>query len=160
MSKPNAIQDAFSILILLIGLFTCFNGFLCDFVDDFFNYFTDALFGGFVLSSYLITLVLHLCRLFRISFSPRKGERIIAIIYILLFIISSYSFGIFIAFGLGNFRIDTPRWLIVRNFISIPFLVFCALWLAIRCVLFLINGRSPIIKEEPPTPTSDTTSTH
>ena len=151
MSKRIVIQDAFSILILIIGLFTCFNGFLCDFSDAFFRYSTDVLFGIFVLSSFLITLVLHLCRLFRISFSPRKRERIIAVIYILLFIISFYFIRIFIVFGLCNFSFDSPGWLMVRNYISIPFLVFCALWLFIRCVSFLKNGRSSIVKEEPPT---------
>ena len=152
MTKRNVFQDALSIIILLLGLFTLFSGFLGDFISDIFLPFDciQALFGSFVLASFLVTLALNLFRLLRISFSSRKRERIIAAIYILLFVISSYSLCVFVIFGLFNNHIDTPEWLIVRNWISILFLVFCIIWLVIRCISILFNGRSAIVKEEFP----------
>jgi hypothetical protein len=157
MTKRDAFQDAFSVLIILIGLFVCFNGFLCDYVGGF-NSFSDALFGGVILSSCLITVLSHMCRLLRISFSLRKRERTIAAIYIGLFILSIYYILFFVVFGLFNYSVYDPKWLIVRNDTSLLFLVFCTIWLAIRCISFLRKGSSPIAKEETSKPASDTTS--
>ena len=126
--------------VLGLGLFTLLYGFDC--LD---------LIGVFFFPCFLATIVINLCLLFHIQFYPRKIERIIAIIYLILFVLSLYYLLFLTTFGLFNFRADAQRWDVIRIWVTVLFTDYCVLWLAVRCLRFLRLGYSPLLKDTPST---------
>ena len=92
-------------------------------------------------------MAINLCLLFHIQFIPRKVERIIAIIYLILFVLSLYFLLVLTAFGLFNFHAGALRWDVIRIWTTVLFTDYCVLWLAVRCLRFLRLGNSPLLKD-------------
>ena len=130
-----------SIAVMGLGLFTLICGFDC------FDYYI----GLFFFPCFLATIGINLCLLFHIQFMPRRIERIIAIVYLILFVLSLHLLLLFNGFGLFNFRADAERWDVTRIWITVLFMDYCVFWLAVRCVRFLRLGHSPLLKDTPST---------
>lgn len=148
--KPKALCDHWgkdaasavhSVSVLGLGLFALICGFDCliDLIEM----------GAFFFLCFLATIAINLCLLFHIQFIPRKIERIIAIIYLILFVLSLYFLSLINAFGLLNFPADAQRWDVIRIWITILFTDYCVFWLAVRCLRLLRLGHSPLMKDTP-----------
>jgi len=145
MTMRNIYYLVRSTVVLCLGLFTCFCCFDC----------LDAI-GMLFFPCFVATMAINLCLSFRIQFKPRKRERIIAIVYLILLVLSFHALLILNGFGLFNFRADAERWDIVRIYVAVLFTDYCVIWLAVRCVLFLRKGQSRLlIYTAPPGQTSD-----
>ena len=127
-----------SILVLGLGVFTCIFGYDCF-----------STLGVFFFPCFIGTMAINLCLLFRIQFFPRKREKTIALVYLILFGLSFYYLSFFSALGLFNFHADAEKWFVTRIWISVLFTDYCVIGLAIRCLHFLRSGRSRLLKESP-----------
>ena len=140
MTMRNIYSWVRSSVVLCLGLFTC----ICCF---------DCLYsiGMFFIPCFIATTAINLCLSLRIRFKPRKRERIIAIVYLILFVLSFHALLLLNGFGLFNFKADAERWDIVRIYVSVLFTDYCAIWLAVRCALFLRKGQSRLLMDTAPT---------
>ena len=125
-----------SVLVLALGLFT-------------FAYSFDCLqeFRFFFIPCFFATLAINLCLLFRVKFSSRRIEKILAVVYLILFAISFLFLYILTNFALFNWSVDADKWDVTRMWISVLFIDYCVIWLAIHCVAFLILGHSRLLKD-------------
>lgn len=125
-----------SALVLIFGLFTFVFGFDC--LQEFRFYFIPCFFA---------TLAINLCLLFRVKFSPRKIEKFLAAAYLILFAVSFVFLYIMTGFALFNWSANANEWDVARVSISVLFTDYCIVWLAVCCAVFLIRGRSHLIKD-------------
>ena len=139
MSTRRILYLIRSILVLGLGLFACIFGYDCV-----------KTFGVFFFPCFIGTMAINLCLLLGIQFFPRKREKTIALVYLILFGLSFYYLSFLTAIGLFNFHADAERWFVTRIWISVLFTDYCVIWLAIRCLLFLRSGRSRLLKDTPP----------
>ncbi len=125
-----------SALVLALGVFTFACGF--DSLQEFRFYFIPC---------FIVTLAINICLLFRVKFSPRKIEKLLAVVYLIIFAISFVFIYIMTGFALFNWSADADKWDVTRVSISVLFTDYCIVWLAIRCVVFLLRGRSRLVKD-------------
>ena len=105
MKQRSVIQDATCVLLILLLGYACashIGEIVSDVVQDIKDPYLwksvfgvtmellDYLFNLFVLLSLLVTIILHICRLLHVSFRPRKNEKIIALTYIIVFMLFSF----------------------------------------------------------------------
>lgn len=128
-----------SIIVLTLGLFTLFFSFDC--IQEF---------RFFFIPCFSTAMAINLCLLFGVTFAPRKVEKIIAISFLTLFILSLPFLYICTGFALFNWSEDAIHWDITRMWISVLFTDYCVIWLAIRCMRLLLRYHSPIVKESTP----------
>ena len=140
MTMRNIYSWVRSSVVLCLGLFTC----ICCF---------DCLYsiGMFFIPCFIATTAINLCLSLRIRFKPRKRERIIAIVYLILFVFSLHALLLLNGFGLFSFKADAERWDIVRIYVAVLFTDYCVIWLAVRCALFLRKGQSRLLMDTAPT---------
>ena len=127
------LQDIVSVLIVGLGVFVLF--------------FSDGVAGyvfkhnPFLFVSLLSAMAISICRLFRVDFKPRKAERIVAVVYLCLSLLLLFFNLEFTAFECFTFSVNSDPWDIRRITISVFFMVFCALWLAVQSAKLLVRTR-------------------
>lgn len=136
-----------SIIVLTLGLFTFIFSFGC--IQEFRLFFIPCFFA---------TMAINLCQIFAVKFAPRKVEKIIAISFLVLFVLSFPFLYIATGFALFNWSEDANHWDITRMWVSVIFTDYCVIWLVIRCVRLLLRCHSSIVKESTPL-VKDATST-
>ena len=127
------LQDIVSVLIIGLGVFVLF--------------FSDGVAGyvfkhnPFLFVSLLAAMAISICRLFRVDYKPRKAEKIVAVVYLCLSLLLLFFNLEFTAFECFTFSVDSDPWDMRRITISVFFMDFCALWLAVQSAKLLVRTR-------------------
>jgi len=119
-------------------------GFAWDLAEDFFGSpfdLVECLVGVFIFTSLAAVIATCICRLCRIHFQFRKVERIIAIVYLCLAVLSIYPLLFISAFATMTFYPDASPWLITRNILSVLAMVISVFWLAVLSARLLVRTR-------------------
>ena len=137
-------RDILCSLILGLAVFFFAGGFGWDLAEDFFGSPFDpveCLVGVFIFTSLAAAIATCACRLFRIHFKFRKVEKIIAIVYLCLAVLSIYPLLLISAFATMTFYPDADKWLIARNLISVLAMLLSVFWLAVLSARLLVKTR-------------------
>ncbi|MBR5678324.1 MAG: hypothetical protein IKX20_09320 [Paludibacteraceae bacterium] len=144
MRINQILLDILCILIIGLAVFFFAGGFAKDWAEDFFGSpfdLVDCLVGLFIITSLLAAIATCICRLCRIHFKFRKAERIIAIAYLCLAVLSIYPLLTISAFATLAFYPDASQWLIVRNNLSVLAMDLSVFWLAVLSAKLLVRTR-------------------
>ena len=102
----------------------------------------------FLFASMLLATAISICRLFRVNYKAREAEKIVAIVYLCLALLLFYFNLIFTTFECFTFSVDSDPWDIRRITISVFFMDFCALWLAVQSAKLLVKMRQQTVIAE------------
>ena len=144
MKINQILLDILCVLIIGLDVFYFAGGFGWDLAKDFFGspfYLVDCLVGLFIIISLLAAKATCICRLCRIHFKFRKTERIIAIVYLCLAVLSIYPLLIVSVFATMTFSPDASQWLITRNVLSVLAMDLSVFWLAVLSAKLLVRTR-------------------
>ena len=144
MKINQILLDILCVLIIGLDVFYFAGGFGWDLAKDFFGsqfYLLECLVGLFIIISLLAAIATCICRLCRIHFQFRKVERIIAIVYLCLAVLSIYPLLVISAFATMTFYPDASPWLITRNILSVLAMVISVFWLAVLSARLLVRTR-------------------
>ena len=97
--------------------------------------------GLFIFTSVSAAIATCICRLFRVHFIFREAERIIAITYLCLAVLSTYPLLVISAFATMTFSPDASNWLIIRNVLSVLAMDLSVFWLAVLSARLLVKIR-------------------
>lgn len=142
MGVRQILRDILSFLALGLAAFFFASGFAWDLAEDFFGSpfdFVECLVGLFIFTSLSAAIATCICRLCRIHFKFRKAEKVIAIAYLSLAVLSIYPLLIVSVFSTLTFSPDASQWLITRNILSVLAMVISVIWLAVLSVRFLVK---------------------
>ena len=141
MKTRQILQDIVSVLIIALGIFVLF--------------FSEGVAGyvfkhnPFLFVSLSAAMAISICRLFRVDYRPRKAEKIVAVVYLCLSLLLLFFNLEFTAFECFTFSANSDPWDMMRITISVFFMEFCALWLAIQSAKLLVRTRrKTVIVEE------------
>ena len=153
--------DILCFLILGLAVFFFAGGFAWDFAEDFFAFEShieavkglvegqvEGLVGLFIFISLLAAIATCICRLCRIHFKFRKVEKIIAIVYLCLAVLSIYPLLVISAFATMAFFPGASQWLITRNVLSVLAMLLSVFWLAVLSAKLLVRTRRQTIVSE------------
>ena len=144
MRIKQILRDILCFLILGLAVFFFAGGFAWDLAEDFFGSpfdLVECLVGVFIFTSLAAVIATCICRLCRIHFQFRKVERIIAIVYLCLAVLSIYPLLFISAFATMTFYPDASPWLITRNILSVLAMVISVFWLAVLSARLLVRTR-------------------
>ena len=144
MRIKQILSDILCFLILGLAVFFFAGGFAWDLAEDFFEIPFDAvevLVGLFIFTSVSAAAATCFCRLFRVHFKFRKAERIIAIAYLCLAVLSIYPLLIISVFATMTFFPEASQWLITRNILSVLAMDLSVFWLAVLSARLLVRTR-------------------
>ena len=141
MKTRQILQDSVSVLIVAFSIFVLFfSGGVAGYV---FKH------NPFLFVSLLSATAICICRLFRVDYKPKKAEKIVAVVYLCLALLLVFFNLEFTAFECFTFSVDSDPWDIRRITISVFFMDFCALWLAVLSARLLVRIRQQtVIAEE------------
>ena len=124
MKTRQILRDIVSVLIIVFSIFVVFfSGGIAGYVLKH---------NPFLFVSMLSAAALSICRLFRVNFKHRKAEKIVAVVYLFVTILLLYFMMVFTAFECFTFSVDSDPWDIWRITVSVFFMDFCVLWLAVQ----------------------------
>ena len=139
--------DILCFLILGLAVFFFAGGFAWDLAEDFFGgpfdsigCLVECLVGMFIFTSLIAAIATCICRLCRIHFIFRKVEKVIAIAYLCLAVLSIYPLLVISVFATMTFSLDASNWLIIRNVLSILAMDLSVFWLAVLSVRLLVKN--------------------
>ena len=144
MKIKQILGDILCFLILGLAVFFFAGGFGWDLAEDFFEIPFDpveCLVGLFIFTSLSAAIATCICRLCRIHFQFRKVEKIIAIVYLCLVVLSIHPLLLISAFATMSFSPDASQWLITRNILSVLAMLFSVFWLAVLSARLLVRTR-------------------
>ena len=136
--------DILCFLTLGLAVFFFAGGFAWDLAEDFFGSpfdLVECLVGLFIFTSLSAAIATCICRLCRIHFKFRKVEKIIAIVYLCLAVLSIYPLLVISAFATMTFSPDASNWIIIRNVLSVLAMDLSVFWLAVLSARLLVKIR-------------------
>ena len=141
MKTRQVLRDIVSVMIIALSIFVLFfSGGVAGYV---FKH------NPFLFVSMLSAIAISICRLFRVNYKPRKAEKIVAVVYLCLTLLLFFFNLEFTAFECFTFSVDDDPWDIRRITVSVFFMDFCALWLAVQSAKLLVKMRKQtVIAEE------------
>lgn len=141
MKTREVLRDIVSVMIIALSFFVLFfSGGVAGYV---FKH------NPFLFVSMLSAIAISICRLFRVNYKPRKAEKIVAVVYLCLALLLVIFNLEFTAFECFTFSVDDDPWDIRRITVSVFFMDFCVLWLAVQSAKLLVKMRKQtVIAEE------------
>ena len=141
MKTREVLRDIVSVMIIALSFFVLFfSGGVAGYV---FKH------NPFLFVSMLSAIAISVCRLFRVNYKPRKAEKIVAVVYLCLTLLLFFFNLEFTAFECFTFSVDSDPWDIRRITVSVFFMDFCVLWLAVQSAKLLVKMRKQtVIAEE------------
>ena len=141
--------DILCFLTLGLAVFFFVSGFAKDLAEDFLGgpfdvsieFLVECLVGLFIFASLTAAIATCICRLCRIHFKFRKVEKIIAIAYLCLAVLSIYPLLFISVFATMTFSPDASNWLIIRNVLSVLAMDLSVFWLAVLSARLLVKIR-------------------
>ena len=144
MRIRQILRDILCFLILGLAVFFFAGGFAWDMAEGFFGSpfdLVECLVGLFIFTSLIAAAATCVCRLCRVHFKFRKAEKIVAIAYLCLAVVSIYPLLIVSAFNTLTFSPGDSQWLIVRNNLSVLAMDLSVFWLAVLSAKLLVRTR-------------------
>lgn len=147
MRIKQILSDILCLLIIGLDVFCFAGGFAWDLGKDFFDSpfevegLVECLVGLFIFISLAAATATCICRLCRVHFKFRKVERIIAITYLCMAVLSFYPLLTVSVFSTMAFFPDASQWLIVRNNLSVLAMDLSVFWLAVLSAKLLVRTR-------------------
>lgn len=133
MKTREVLRDIVSVMIIALSFFVLFfSGGVAGYV---FKH------NPFLFVSMLSAIAISICRLFRVNYKPRKAEKIVAVVYLCLTLLLVFFNLEFTAFECFTFSVDDDPWDIRRITVSVFFMDFCVLWLAVQSAKLLVKMR-------------------
>ena len=137
--------DILCFLTLGLAVFFFAGGFAWDLAEYFFGgpfdsigCLVECLIGMFIFTSLIAATATCVCRLCRIHFKFRKVEKIIAIVYLCLAVLSIYPLLFVSVFNTLTFSPNDSQWLITRNMLSVLAMDLSVFWLAVLSARLLV----------------------
>lgn len=133
MKTREVLRDIVSVMIIALSFFVLFfSGGVAGYV---FKH------NSFLFVSMLSAIAISICRLFRVNYKPRNAEKIVAVVYLCLTLLLVFFNLEFTAFECFTFSVDDDPWDIRRITVSVFFMDFCVLWLAVQSAKLLVKMR-------------------
>ena len=134
MKVKQVLPDIFCALIVILGLFSLASGVIglvkyhLDW-EDLLNW--DSILLLFWIISVIAAIAFSICRLFRIRFIQSKAERIIAVVYLCLAVLTVYPLLFYTVFSTLTFSIYDSQWKVIGITTSVLSMDLCVLWVSI-----------------------------
>ena len=127
MKVRKLLLDIVCVLLFILGVFSlacCVVGFVKD------NLGLDVFISFWIISA-IAAIAVSICRLFRVRFKQKKTERIIAVVYLCIAVLTLYPLVIYTGFNTLTFSIYDSRCKMICIITAVLSMDVCVLWMSI-----------------------------